>query len=117
MKPLAIIHIGAITGPRPRLYFPLVLTLSGTTCVVYALVYQAMGPSVVALSIPPVVAVAWLFGLRAGLLTGVLFFALNAILLVLSEHPVTPWTAGSLRSVTKRRESCSVATFRSTGCE
>ena len=87
MKPLAIIHIGSIIRSRPRAFFPLVLTLSGVTGVVYALVYQAMGPGVVALSIPPVVAVAWLLGLRAGLLAGVLFFALNAILLVLSERP------------------------------
>ncbi|MFQ5854662.1 MAG: HD domain-containing phosphohydrolase [Anaerolineae bacterium] len=53
----------------------------------FVLLYRAQGPEVTALCLLPVAVAGWLFGMRAGLLAGLLSFPLNTLLLDLVGEP------------------------------
>ncbi|MBC7252333.1 MAG: PAS domain-containing protein, partial [Anaerolineae bacterium] len=78
----AITHFTALSGRRGRVMFVL------GCWVVYALVFSPLhrvaGLSVTALGILPVIAGAWLFGIWAGLFSGLLSLALTSLLASLS---------------------------------
>ena len=63
-----------------------IAALAAYAAVAY-LLYPLWGDTIVILSILPVIAVAWQFGLVAGFLSGVLFFPFNTFLLNLINNP------------------------------
>ena len=92
----------------------------------YALTFvplrEALGPGVVSLSVVPVALAGWLFGLRAGLLTGAVAFPLNTVLLGVDDGAdlngvvwggavagsaalMVGSVAGTLRDVTERLQA------------
>jgi NtrC-family two-component system sensor histidine kinase KinB len=65
----------------------LVLTATLVYAVTFIPFHRVLGPQVTALSILPVVAAGWYYGLQVGLLAGLLTFPLNTLLLNLAGEP------------------------------
>ncbi len=62
------------------------LGIASVYVLAFNLLLSALGPGVTTLSGIPVVGIGWLLGLRGGLLAGLLFFPLNALLLSLGGY-------------------------------
>ncbi len=82
---------GRSGGSSPWAKLALVFGTASVYVVAFFLFYDSMGASVAALVVLPVVTSAWFWGIRAGLLTGLLSAPLNTLLVSLASHQPLGW--------------------------